>query len=262
VEKEVERLLAEDGLAEQTTYSLHSSHSEASDSDYSTNIYDPSTPGLDAGSPQPEEDRESVLGEKDRHSGADEDAFDAAFAAEIDQVDLDTGAYADDESRSSGEGEDDVGLFGEEDDETDEDEDEDEETQAARRLLAEEIRDLEAAIEKKIAEISTVQNVLIKRRFEDALHKLRADLDSRLLQRQQMSELRIAQDQARAQIDGVNAESSMLQTGRGDEDGVPDEDEEDDAEDEADEVEELQKDSIGLEVSSEEPSTTAQFVQR
>ena len=55
-----------------------------------------------------------------------------------------------------------MGLFGEEDDETDEDEDEDEETQAARRLLAEEIRDLEAAIEKKIAEIGTVQNVLIK----------------------------------------------------------------------------------------------------
>jgi hypothetical protein len=101
-----------------------------------------------------------------------------------------------------------------------------------------------------------------QRRFEDALHKLRADLDSRLLQRQQMSELRIAQDQARAQIDGVNAESSMLQTGR-DEDGVPDEDEEDDAEDEVDEeVEELQKDSIGPEVSSEGPSTTAQFVQR
>jgi len=79
-----------------------------------------------------------------------------------------------------------------------------------------------------------------------------------------MSELRIAQDQARAQIDGVNAESSMLQTGRGDEDGVPDEDEEDDAEEEADEeeVEELQKDSIGPEVSSEGPSMTAQFVQR
>ena len=77
-----------------------------------------------------------------------------------------------------------------------------------------------------------------------------------------MSELRIAQDQARVQIDSINAESSMLQTGPGDEDGVADEDEEDDAEDEAEEVEELQKDGIGPEVSSEGPSTTAQFVQR
>lgn len=78
---------------------------------------------------------------------------------------MDAGAYTDDESRSSGEGEDDVELFGDEDDETDEDEDEDEETQATRRLLAEEIRDLEAAIEKKIAEIGTVQNILIKVRM-------------------------------------------------------------------------------------------------
>lgn len=140
---------------------LHSSHSEASDSDYSTNIYDASTPGLDAGSPQSEEDCENAGSEKNGQNGAEEDAFDAAFAAEIDQVDLDAGAYADDESRSSGE-EDRVGLFGEDDEETDEDEDEDEETQAARRLLAEEIRDLETAIEKKITEISTVQNVLIK----------------------------------------------------------------------------------------------------
>jgi transcription initiation factor TFIID subunit 7 len=199
---------------------------------------------------------------------------------------LDAGAYADDESRSSGDGEDGVELFGEEDEETDEDEDEDEdeETQATRRLLAEEIRDLEAAIEKKIAEIRTVQNVLIKvciiysstqcerdksqtdlqRRFEEALRKLRADLDSRLLQRQQMSELRIAQDQARAQIerDSINVGSSAPQAGHGDGDVVIDEDEEEDAEDEADDeadVEELQKDTVSPEVGSEGPG---QFVQR
>jgi len=97
-------------------------------------------------------------------------------------------------------------LFGDDDDETDDDEDEDEEAQAARKLLAEEIRDLEAAVDKKIAEISTVQNALIKRRFEEALKKLQADLDSRLLQRQQMSERKLAQEQARAQIelDSIN----------------------------------------------------------
>lgn len=178
MEKEVERLLAEDGLAEQTTYSevvslfgfktpskhisgLHSSHSEASDSDYSTNIFEASTPAFDPGSPHPEE---HDSGASDKNGGDDDDAFDAAFAAEIDQVDLDTAAYADEESHSSEEGDDDDDLlFGEdEEDETDDDEDEDEEAQAARRLLAEEIRDLEAAVEKKIAEIATVQNVLIK----------------------------------------------------------------------------------------------------
>lgn len=147
-----------------TTPGLHSSHSEASDSDYSTNIYEAGTPVFDPGSPRIGEENESGGSDKNDQSGADEDdAFDAAFAAEIDQVDLDAAAFADEESHSSAEGDDDDVLFGEDDeDETDDDEDEDEEAQAARRLLAEEIRDLEAAVEKKIAEISTVQNVLIK----------------------------------------------------------------------------------------------------
>lgn len=101
-----------------------------------------------------------------------------------------------------------------------------------------------------------------QRRFEDALEKLQADLDSRLLQRQQMSELRIAQDQARAQIEleSLNAGSSTLQTGRGDEDGAIDEEEEE-AEDEDEEEEELQKGGISLEVGSEGASTTGQYIQ-
>jgi transcription initiation factor TFIID subunit 7 len=60
----------------------------------------------------------------------------------------------------------DVGLFGddEDDDGTDDEdeEDEDEEVVRTRRLLNEEIRDLEAAVEKKMAELATVQNPLIK----------------------------------------------------------------------------------------------------
>lgn len=81
-----------------------------------------------------------------------------------------------------------------------------------------------------------------------------------------MSDLKIAQDQARAQIelDSINVGSSTLQAGEGGEDVAIDDDEEEDAEDEAndeDDVEDLRKDNVGPEVGSEGPSTTAQFVQ-
>ncbi|KAF8308114.1 hypothetical protein DL93DRAFT_2087391 [Clavulina sp. PMI_390] len=234
VEKEVERLLKEDDAAEKTTWSLHSSHSEA-ESDYDgSNLFDAGTPAFDPGSPQIEDDETRSIKQE---GGADDmdfdDAFDAAFAAEIDQVDMEAeaAAYADDESQSSDEEEDDDDLlFGDEDedDESEEDEDEDEETQAARRLLNEEIRDLEAAVEKKISEIATVQNVLIKRRFEDALKKLQADLDSRLLQRQQMSERKLAQDQARAQIelDSLQVADTAVQAPPAEEPAADEEEEE------------------------------------
>lgn len=182
----------------------------------------------------------------------DDDGFDAAFAAEIDQVDLD-GADADgdaDADAQSSSEEDEGGLFGEgpggsdDEDDEDDDDDEDDEIVQTRKLLNEEIRDLEAAVDKKVADIAGVQNQLIKvrqtfvsdlvigahvsiqRRFEDALKKLRADLDSRLAQRQQLSERKLAKDQARAQIeeDSINV---GVGTGGADEDDGDGDDEED-----------------------------------
>ena len=105
---------------------------------------------------------------------------------------------------------------GEEEDE-EEDEDEDEDAIQARKLLNEEIQDLEAAIEKKVNDIASVQNALIKvrsfdncfvlysafntfliiqRRFEDTLKKLREDLNSRIAQRAEMRERKRIEDQA------------------------------------------------------------------
>ena len=49
-----------------------------------------------------------------------------------------------------------------EDDESDEDDDDDDETVQARKLLNEEIRDLEAAVNKKQTEIASSGNPLIK----------------------------------------------------------------------------------------------------
>ena len=80
----------------------------------------------------------------------------------------------------------------------------------------------------------------LQRRFEDALKKLRADLDSRLAQRQQLSERKRAKDQARAQIeeDSINVGvGGGRRDGDGDGDGDGDEDGDVDAEDEEEEAE-------------------------
>jgi transcription initiation factor TFIID subunit 7 len=91
-------------------------------------------------------------------------------------------------------------LEGEDGDEDDEDESEDEddedegdgdgdETQQARQLLNEEIADLEFAVRKKEAEVASTGNPLIRKRFEDALKKLRADLEVKMGQKDEMIEM-------------------------------------------------------------------------
>lgn len=88
-------------------------------------------------------------------------------------------------------GDDEEGDEDDDDDQSDddeEDEDEDEETSQSKRLLNEEIRDLEAAVAKKGHEIASSANPLIKRRFEDALKKLQADLEMKLAQRDELNE--------------------------------------------------------------------------
>ncbi len=118
----------------------------------------------------------------------------------------------------------DEGEEGDEDDDDDEsddedEEDEDDETSQSKRLLNEEIRDLEAAVAKKIQEIASSANPLIKvitlfcgffecidsvlqRRFEDALKKLQGDLEMKVAQREEMDE------EMRLQKDGPGRASS------------------------------------------------------
>ncbi len=77
----------------------------------------------------------------------------------------------------------------ESEDEEEEDEDEDDETQQARQLLNEEIADLEFAVRKKEAEVASTGNPLIRKRFEDALKKLRADLEIKMGQKDDIIEM-------------------------------------------------------------------------
>ena len=111
------------------------------------------------------------------------------------------------------------------DDESDEeDEYEDDEEVQAKKLLNEEIRDLEAAVAKKNAEISSSANplirvsrtaykyssrlfILVQRRFEEAKKKLQADLDTKLAQRDEMKEKR------RLQKEGISAEDAGSEAG-------------------------------------------------
>ncbi|KZT68148.1 hypothetical protein DAEQUDRAFT_728183 [Daedalea quercina L-15889] len=182
VEQEVERLLEEDALADQVQYDvLDNVNPDLSDSEYieKENPMD-ATPGFagsdagDAPTPGPDHGEEGEEG----HEGDGEGDIDEELAAELDLALGDEEAEADDEEADEES----------EEEEDDDDDDDDDEAAQARKLLNEEIRDLEAAVAKKGSEIASSANPLIKRRFEDALKKLQADLDMKLAQRDEMKE--------------------------------------------------------------------------
>nr|VWO98619.1 Oligopeptide transporter OPT-like protein [Ganoderma boninense] len=169
VEQEVERLLEADALASDVKYDvLENVNPDLSDSEFvdldPNATLDPATPGFgfDAATPAAQAD-------------ADEDEEAPTARARR----RDGGADGDEDEDEDEE---------DEDDESDEDDDDDDETVQARKLLNEEIRDLEAAVNKKQTEIASSGNPLIKRRFEDALKKLQADLDTKMAQRDEMKE--------------------------------------------------------------------------
>lgn len=222
MEQEVERLLEEDALADKVQYGeyhcrsayayihspsdvLENVNPDLSDSEYieKENPMDPTMPGFvgsDAGdAPTPGPDHGDADEGADGDEGEGEGDIDEELAAELDLALGDEEAEADDDEG------DDEDEESEEDDE--DDDDDDDEMAQARKLLNEEIRDLEAAVAKKGAEIASSGNALIKvrpaacsvlyssalttmlqRRFEDALKKLQADLDMKLAQRDEMKE--------------------------------------------------------------------------
>ncbi|PFH54212.1 hypothetical protein AMATHDRAFT_72727 [Amanita thiersii Skay4041] len=186
VEQEVERLLYEDSLATEVKYDvLDNVNPDLSDSEYMekepldaptpaiSDMGDAPTPGGDGGDGEDEDG-----GDDDEGEEAEGD-IDEELAAELDQalVDDDMDRYGDDEED-------------EEDEESEEEDDDDDDDEAvqARKLLNEEIRDLEAAVAKKNHEIASSANPLIKKRFEDALRKLAADLEMKLAQRDELKE--------------------------------------------------------------------------
>ncbi|KAH9901365.1 TAFII55 protein conserved region-domain-containing protein [Cubamyces lactineus] len=227
VEQEVERLLEEDSLAADVKYDvLENVNPDLSDSEFieREDAMDTATPGF-AGS-----DGEGAATPGGTHAEGDEDGADEAggggheedegegdideeLAAELDLALGDEDGGADEEEDEDEEEE--------EDDESDEDDDEDDEAVQARKLLNEEIHDLEAAVAKKRTEIASSANPLIKRRFEDALKKLQADLDMKMAQRDEMKE------QQRLRKEGIAAGGAVGGAhDADDEDGV-EEDEDD-----------------------------------
>jgi transcription initiation factor TFIID subunit 7 len=197
VEQEVERLLEQDALAEDVKYGKFPSHKspplaqvhsvevlenvnpDLSDSEFIEldDTLEPQTPGAqsepgDTGTPGGgADDDSSEDGEEEAEGDIDEE-----LAAELDRELEGEDEDEDDEDES-------------EDEEEDEDEDEDDETQQARQLLNEEIADLEFAVRKKEAEVASTGNPLIRKRFEDALKKLRADLEVKINQKDEIIEM-------------------------------------------------------------------------
>jgi transcription initiation factor TFIID subunit 7 len=152
---------------------------DLSDSEFiEQDILEPQTPGAhsepgDAGTPGGGADGDDS--DEDGEEGEGDGDIDEELAAELDR-ELEGEDDEDDEDDES-----------EDDDE--EDEDEDDETQQARQLLNEEIADLEFAVRKKEAEVASTGNPLIRKRFEDALKKLRADLEVKMSQKDDMNEM-------------------------------------------------------------------------
>lgn len=154
-----------------------------------SDVGDAPTPGPDHGGGEEEDEGE------DGNEGEGEGDIDEELAAELDLALGDEEAEGDDEEEDE-----------EEDESEEEDDDDDDEMVQVKKLLNEEIRDLEAAVAKKGNEITSSANPLIRvrgilhrtlkadvdyvvqRRFEDALKKLQADLDMKLAQRDEMKE--------------------------------------------------------------------------
>jgi len=183
-------------LASETKYEvLENVNPDMSDSELiEQEAFNPVTPG-----PPGSEAGDGVtagvdLGDaEDEGEGEDEDEGDGDIDEEL-AAELDLALGDADEERDDEDDEDD------EDESEDDDEDDDDESAQSRKLLNEEIRDLEIAIIKKENEIASSANPLIKRRFEDALRKLKADFDMKLSQREQMKE------QQRLKKDGMSLE--------------------------------------------------------
>ena len=209
---------------------LENVNPDLSDSEFIeiTEPVDAPTPllGSDAGDAAPSGDLGEPEGEEgEENSGSEaEGDIDEELAAE-----LDLALGDDDDDAGQGDDEDEEDEDEDEDESEEEDEDDDDEAVQARKLLNEEISDLEAAVRKKGNEIASSANPLIKvpsstlfiisralnflceqRRFEDALKKLTIDLEMKLSQRDEMKE------QQRLKKAGVVPGDDMNEEGEGD----------------------------------------------
>ncbi|QRV86187.1 transcription initiation factor TFIID subunit 7 [Ceratobasidium sp. AG-Ba] len=182
VEKEVERLLETDSQAAKIKYEIL----EDVNPDLSDSEFEPPAERGDSEAPTPGPsgvmdgfDGDDAYHDHDAPGGTaqhEDDIFEQELQAEL-------AKGLEEESDDDDDDDDDDEQEEESESEEEGDEEEDEEFLRARKLLNEEIRDLEAAVAKKEQDIAGTQNILIKRRFEDALKKLRTDLEAKVAQR-------------------------------------------------------------------------------
>ncbi|KIJ54805.1 hypothetical protein M422DRAFT_153140 [Sphaerobolus stellatus SS14] len=186
VEQEVERLLAEDSQSQRVEYVvLDNVNPDLSDSEFiepegtgmeeeeeMRDEMEPATPAQVAGEEGEEGEDEGDEEDEDEEEGDIDEELAAELAREMGE-DMEEQEEEEEEGSESESDEDD-------------DEEEDEEAAEARKLLLEEIRDLEAAISRKESEISASVNPIIKKRFEDQLRKMKTDLEQKQAQRGQL----------------------------------------------------------------------------
>ncbi|EGG09910.1 uncharacterized protein MELLADRAFT_26453, partial [Melampsora larici-populina 98AG31] len=175
VERAVERLLEEDSRADQVIIDIVDNVRDLSDSEGEDYQPPSSATGLD--------DPGTVGYEEDD----DEGSIDSDLAAEIEAGLMEGPEDGDEEDDDSED------LFGNGDDDDDDDEDEDDDDDEEEssqtiqdkqrvRLLQGELKDLEAAINRKRGEIAKAANVILRKRFEEALKKLTIELESKKTQ--------------------------------------------------------------------------------
>lgn len=170
-------------------------HDEADDSTQTITFETPMGDSVGAPTPAGEEFEERA----EINYDDDEGSIDSDLAAEI-EAGLLEGAAAEERAAAGLTGpedaddddEDSEDLFGdganEEDEEEEEEEDDDDDEEETNemvedkqriRLLQGELKDLESAINRKKTEISKAANVILRKRFEEALKKLNIELESK-----------------------------------------------------------------------------------
>ncbi|GJJ12657.1 hypothetical protein Clacol_006901 [Clathrus columnatus] len=173
VEQEVERLLAQDSLSTKVEYEvLENVNPDLSDSEF----MGAEDAMEDMGGDMDGDMHATAADEDEEEEEEEEGDIDEELAAELAR---EMGEEVEDEEASESEGS---------DESEEDDDDDDEEVVQAKKLLLEEISDLQAAISRKETEIAAVVNPLIKKRFEDQLKKMMADLEQKQGQREQMIE--------------------------------------------------------------------------
>ncbi|RKP06449.1 TAFII55 protein conserved region-domain-containing protein [Thamnocephalis sphaerospora] len=171
IERQVEELLKKDAAADEVIYEVHDLRENPTPSEY--DLGDSSMMHMA---------NEYGAGTDGRHPGAGSDidleGYDSDLAAEIGRglEQLEEGEGDEDDDRESSES-----GSGEDDDEEEEEEGDEEggtdEASVQRRLLQEEVAELESSLQRKRADIASATNPIVKKRLQGMAEKLETELE-------------------------------------------------------------------------------------